>query len=249
MCHKVMKAKILSNSEIYSMTNVFKMQIELPKDYPMPHPGQFVNIYLNDSSRLLPRPLSVCDYETGLLTLVYAIVGEGTKILSSYGHGDRVRLSTPLGKGYNISVPAIIIGGGLGIPPMLYLAKSLPDAQAQILLGYRSSTFLKEDFPQTMQVHIATDDGSAGFKGTVLDVLKKLDIKDSQSKIYACGPRPMLKALCDYASEKNIAIEVSLEERMGCGYGACVGCTCKTIKGQRKVCEDGPVFNGMEVQW
>jgi len=241
MSAAVVLTKILLNKEIAK--GVFRMELELPANYPKPEPGQFVNIYLNDTSHLLPRPISICDWEPRLLTLVYAVVGVGTKMMSEYN--DKLRISTPLGYGsFSKDTPALIVGGGLGVPPMLYLAKSLPEAN--VVLGFRSETFLSEEFPHP--VKIATDDGSTGVKGTVIDVLQQSDIATG-TKIYACGPKPMLKALYEFAVTNNLAIEVSLEERMGCGYGACVGCSCMTIKGNRKVCEYGPVFDGSEVVW
>jgi len=238
--NKVIRSKILLNQEIAA--GVFKMKLELPANYPKPQPGQFVNIYLDDASRLLPRPLSVCDWEAGVLTLVYAVAGEGTRILS--GYANTVRVSTPLGNGFSSSDKALLIGGGLGVPPMLYLAKSI--TSARVVLGFRNEAFLGDEFPQTIE--IATDDGSTGFKGTVLDLLKSSGV-EAGTKIFACGPKPMLKALAVFAKDQNLDIEVSLEERMGCGYGACVGCSCLTINGNRKVCEYGPVFEGSEVVW
>ena len=237
---EVVRAKILLNQEIAK--GVFKMQLMLAQSYPQPEPGQFVNVYLNDASRLLPRPLSVCDWKDGLLTLVYAVVGEGTRILS--GYSNTVRVTTPLGNGFSKDSPALLVGGGLGVPPMVYLSRFLSDAR--VVLGFRSQPILAEEFPFT--VEIATDDGSVGTKGNVVDLLKQSGVA-AGTKIYACGPKPMLKALNDFALSQGLDIEVSLEERMGCGYGACVGCSCKTVNGKRKVCEYGPVFEGKEVVW
>ena len=242
---KVIYSGIIQNKEI--ARGVFKMQLKIPGDYPAPEPGQFVNLYLNDESRLLPRPLSVCDWEDGVLTLVYAVVGAGTKLISTYS--DKIRCSTPLGGAYKLegSGGCILAGGGVGTPPLLFLAKKLAAAgftDVRAVLGFRSEPFLTEEFP--CAVEIATDDGSVGFKGNVIELLG--DVPDN-SRIFSCGPKPMLKALADYAKKRELSLQVSLEERMGCGYGACVGCTCKTTKGNRKVCEDGPVFWGNEVIW
>jgi dihydroorotate dehydrogenase electron transfer subunit len=243
---------ITENKEIAA--NIYKMQLLMPisfdPSYPVPLPGQFVNVYLNDESRLLPRPLSVCDWHEGMLTLVYAVAGEGTRQLSQYKSGTKIRVSSPLGKGYNTEnvTNALLVGGGVGIPPLLYLAKELSQkAETRAVLGFRSEPFLTDDFP--CPVDIATDDGSAGYKGTVLDVLNVMEGITPGTHIFACGPKPMLKALAIFAQARGLPLQISLEERMGCGYGACVGCVCKTSHGNRKVCEDGPVFNGNEVVW
>ena len=244
---KIVIAEIISNHEI--ACGIFKMLLRLPDDYPCPDPGEFINIYLNDKSRLLPRPISVCDWEEGVLTLVYAIAGSGTKILSDYGCGVKIRISTPLGNGFLTegTESGILVGGGVGVPPLLFLAKHLTGrVPVRVILGFRSEPFLADEFP--CKAEIATDDGSAGYKGNVMDLLGMQEIP-TDTKIFACGPKPMLTALAWFAKESGLALQVSLEERMGCGYGACVGCVCKTIAGNRKICEDGPVFDGAEVVW
>jgi len=227
------------------------MSLNLPADYPRPEPGQFVNLYLNDESLLLPRPISVCDWADGVLTLVYAVVGVGTKVMSSYGRGARIRISSPLGNGFACDgiKSCVLVGGGVGVPPLLYLAKRLAAegcVNILVVLGFRSEPFLDIEFPCGVQV--ATDDGSYGFKGNALELLEKVAIP-AGTQLLACGPKPMLGALAKFAAERGIELQVSLEERMGCGYGACVGCVCKTTDGSRKVCEDGPVFSGGEVIW
>ena len=280
---KILLCEIIHNNKIAQ--DIYKMCLKLPGNYPRPEPGQFVNLYLNDESRLLPRPLSVCDWEKGALTLVYAVVGAGTKIISEYRPGKTIRCSTPLGQGFKIEGSGqdfkmvgteqgfkiegseqeskmvgaeqgiemegncILVGGGAGTPPLLYLAKRLMEngeTKVRVILGFKSEPFLAEEFPYATE--IATDDGSSGFKGKVTDLLAQSSLP-ANSRIFSCGPRPMLKSLASFADAGGIALQVSLEERMGCGYGACVGCTCKTTKGQRKVCEDGPVFYGSEVLW
>ena len=235
---------IIDNQEIAK--GIYKMRLKY--EHPKPEPGQFVNIYLNDESRLLPRPISVCDWNEGVLTIVYAVVGAGTKILSTYKPRIDVRVSVPLGKGFSPEggKKILLVGGGVGVPPLLYLAKSLKDVSTRAVLGFRSEPFLADEFPCTVET--ATDDGSYGFHGNVIELLKKTGVEPS-TKIFSCGPKPMLKAITEFAIEHGLEVEISLEERMGCGYGACVGCTCKTTNGNRKVCEDGPVFNGKEVLW
>ena len=245
--HKIETASIIENQEI--TRGIFKLRLGLPLDYPRPEPGQFVNIYLNDSSRLLPRPISVCDFAKGTLTLVYAVAGAGTEIISGYKAGAAMRVSTPLGNGFSISIKGncVLVGGGAGVPPLLFWGKQLNgQLPVRAFLGFKSEPFLTNEFP--CDTEIATDDGSSGFKGNVINLLERTEIPDD-TQIFACGPRPMLKSLAGFAKERGLALQVSLEERMGCGYGACVGCVCKTTAGSRKVCEDGPVFNASEVIW
>lgn len=238
-------AEIISNQEI--ARGVFKLRLGVQSGYLCPEPGQFVNIYLNDESRLLPRPISVCDWEDGILTLVYAVVGEGTKRISGYGRGMKIRVSTPLGNGFSTESleRCVLVGGGVGVPPLLFMAKKLTHP-AIAVLGFRNEPFLADEFP--CAVKIATEDGSVGLKGNVIDLMETV-CTSGCAQILACGPKPMLKVLEEYARQRSVTLQVSLEERMGCGYGACVGCVCKTTGGNRKICKDGPVFDASEVIW
>ena len=228
-------------------------------------PGQFVNLYMSDQAHLLPRPISVCNAQDEVLTLVYRVVGEGTAWLSGLQPKDSVRILGPLGNGYALEQMAgfgrvAVIGGGLGIPPMLYLAKELSKraCDPEVILGYRDQSFLLEEFQnlsnETRQipVHIASDAGTIGVHGTVLDVLDTETI--NPSVVCACGPLPMLRALKAYCGQRSIPLFVSLEERMACGVGACLGCVCETADvdehscvHNRRVCKDGPVFAAEEV--
>lgn len=217
--------------------------------------GQFVSVYCKDGSRLLPRPISICECDpvTGNLRLVFRVVGEGTRELESYAIGEMVKVMGPLGNGFEKqSKDAILIGGGVGIPPMLQLAKELkqqnPQRKLVTVLGYRDNdNFLCDEFKTYGDVFIATEDGSVGTKGNVMDVIQTKEIHTDA--IYACGPKPMLKAIQDYAIQNNICAQISMEERMACGIGACLACVCKTkeidehshVKNKR-VCKDGPVF-------
>jgi len=243
---KIESVKIIGNSKI--ATGIFELKLCVPPDFPPPQAGQFVNVYLNDPSRLLPRPISVCDWEGGSLTLVYAVVGDGTKQISAYRPGETVKISTPLGNGFNVAGAEnyLLVGGGVGVPPLCYLAKSLKNIPGKVVLGFRSEAFLTDEFPTG--VEIATDDGSQGFHGNVVDLLSQTSIA-AGTTIFACGPKPMLRALAAFAKAQNLPLQVSLEERMGCGYGACVGCVCKTTFGNQKVCTFGPVFDASEVIW
>lgn len=219
-------------------------------------PGQFIAVYCKDGSRLLPRPVSICqtDGETGLLRIVYRVAGDGTREFSRYVSGDPIEIMGPLGNGFaEKGKKVFLIGGGIGIPPMLELARRL-NCEKQMILGYRDKNlFLRDEFRPYGRVFVATEDGSEGVKGTVLDVIRKEKL--TADVIYACGPAPMLRALKEYAAERGIVCYISLEERMACGIGACLACVCKTkevdshsqVK-NRRVCKDGPVFLAGEVE-
>ena len=219
-------------------------------------PGQFVSLYCEERSRLLPRPISICeiDKERSAIRLVYRLAGEGTKEFSALQTDDEVKVLGPLGNGFPLEGEhPIVIGGGIGVPPMLELAKSL-SAKSTIVLGYRDEQlFLKEQFEDYGQVEITTDNGSVGVHGTVVDVLEQKQI--TGDVIYACGPKPMLAAVKRYAMEHEIKCYVSMEERMACGIGACLGCVCQTKEEDAhshvhntRVCKDGPVFLAEEVE-
>ncbi len=240
--------------------NIFKLTIHAPKIAQAAIAGQFVNIYPKDKSTLLPRPISICNTNgTDTVNLVIAVVGKGTAEFSSYDTTDKIYISTPLGNGFDIEKASTaknvaVVGGGVGVPPMLVLAKELSKkANVTAFLGYRTDTFLVDEFKAfCKEVHIATDDGSVGLKGNVVQLIKENPLFEYY---FSCGPKPMLKALSEYLTYKNVPVQVSLEERMGCGYGACVGCVCKITSEnkeqavQKKVCTDGPVFFGSEVVW
>ncbi len=234
---------------------IYSMWIET-KAAEFARPGQFVSLYCGEHSHLLPRPISICeiDKEKGALRLVYRVVGAGTDEFSNYVEGSKVKILGPLGNGFPLEgAKPILIGGGIGVPPMLQLAKEL-DGDATIVLGYRNKDmFLKEQFDAEGKVVIATDDGSVGCHGTVVDAMREQDI--TGDVIFACGPKPMLAAIKAYAEEKNIKCYVSMEERMACGIGACLGCVCKTKEkdahshvNNTRICKDGPVFLAEEVE-
>ncbi len=239
--------------------NIFKLTVKAPEITAEAKPGQFVNIYPKDKSTLLPRPISICNTEGDLLSLVIAVVGSGTAEFFQYAESQEILLSSPLGNGFNLDISGdkkeiAVVGGGVGIPPMLMTAKILSEKHnVTAFLGYRSEVFLTEEFAKyCKEVHIATDSGETGFKGNVVQLIKE---KNGFDYAFACGPKPMLRALTEYTSEKANAIplQVSLEERMGCGYGACVGCVCKIKDNQtavhKRICTEGPVFMGSEVIW
>lgn len=218
--------------------------------------GQFISMYTNDSGKLLPRPISICeiDKENRQLRVVYRVTGEntGTEQFSKLTEGDEIEILGPLGNGFPLKEKkAFLIGGGIGIPPMLELAKQL-HAEKQIVVGYRDELFLAEELSANGEVYVATEDGSAGTKGNVLDAIKENGL--TADIIYACGPTPMLRALKTYAEENNIECYISMEERMACGIGACLACVCKskekdhhTNVHNKRICKDGPVFLATEV--
>lgn len=247
------------NSKEYITKDIVSMWIEAEDIADKAIPGQFVSVYCDSKSELLPRPISICDtdIENKMIRLVFRIVGKGTSEFAKKEPGDRLYITGPLGNGYGNpdteGKNIVIIGGGIGIPPMLKLSKTLKGSKS-IVLGYRDVLFMNEDFEEYGNVYIATDDGSAGTKGTVIDAISKNGIK--MDIMFACGPMPMLKAVKEYACRENIDAWVSLEERMACGIGACLACVCKSsdtdshsmVKNKR-ICKDGPVFNVREVDF
>ena len=252
-------AKIISLNKISE--DVFDMALSAPELKNPPRPGQFINVYLNDESRLLPRPISICDYENGILRIVFRAVGAGTLKLSEMHAGDTLKIMGPLGNGF-YDVPenrAILFGGGIGIPPMLYLSKKLSESgkNVTILLGYRNSdTFLKDEFEKYGRVFISTDDGSVGFHGNTVELFDSIyNNNDSSVCLYACGPLPMLRGIKATAAKMNLKAQISMEERMACGIGACLACVCKSAEKDvhsnvfnKRVCKDGPVFFAEEIE-
>lgn len=235
---------------------IYDMWIRTEEIAGLAKAGQFVSLYCEDGSRLLPRPISICeiDKEDNAIRLVYRVAGKGTDEFSKMNVGMQLNIVGPLGNGFPLKgKSAFLIGGGIGIPPMLELAKQL-DCEKQIVLGYRDDLFLCEEFKKYGQVYVATENGSAGTDGNVLDAIRENGLK--ADVIYACGPLPMLRALKEYAAKNNIECWVSLEERMACGIGACLGCVCKSehkdmhtnVKNKR-ICKEGPVFRAEEVDF
>ena len=195
-------------------------------------PGQFISVYSNDKSRVLPRPISICeiDREKGTLRIVYRVVGKGTEEFSKAEAGDSFEILGPLGNGFPIEEAkgkkVLMIGGGIGVPPMLQTAKEI-EGEAIIVSGYRNQDlFLKEELESAGTLFIATEDGSVGTKGNVVDAIRENQIEADM--MFACGPKPMLRALKNYALEKGIPCWISMEEKMACGVGACLACVCQS---------------------
>lgn len=243
--------KVISQEKLAS--DVYSLWLETSKMAGLARAGQFVSVYCKDGANLLPRPISICEVEGNKLRLVYRVVGKGTNEFSYLVTDDTVVVTGPLGNGYELfDEDAILIGGGIGIPPMLQLAKSL-NCKKEIVVGYRDELFLDKELAQFGRVTIATEDGSVGTKGNVLMAIEEQGI--TGKVIYACGPMPMLRAVKKFSEEKGIECFISLEEKMACGIGACLACVCKTKEkdehsqvNNARICKEGPVFNAKEVE-
>lgn len=248
--------RVASQEEIAA--GIYSMWLETPSIAAQARPGQFVSLYCQDGSRLLPRPISLCeiDGKNGRLRLVYRVAGKGTAEFSGLKAGDQISVLGPLGNGFPLEEAAgktvFLMGGGIGIPPMLETAKQLR-AEKQLILGYRDDCFLLEEFEKAGTVYTATEDGSRGTRGNVLDAVREQEL--SAEVIFACGPTPMLRAVKQYAAVRGIPCWISMEEKMACGIGACLACVCQSreVDGHshvhnKRICKDGPVFEASEVE-
>lgn len=251
MKYDVKQCKILEKQELAK--GIFNFVVKADELADIAEPGQFANLLA--PGKTLRRPISICDVDKERRTLrfVFEIRGEGTKLLSEFEVGDSFDILGPLGQGFRLgdaNRKALFVGGGIGVPPLLNPAKQF-GKNATVVLGFRNkdAMILKEDFEKAgCKVIIATDDGSFGHHGLVTECLDGV----AADVIFACGPMPMLKALCKVADERSIECQISLEERMACGIGACLGCACKTKKPDGNetyghVCKDGPVFDYKKV--
>lgn len=242
-----MKQGIYKIVENKSITNdVYKMILE-GDTQGITTPGQFINIKLE--GKFLRRPISVCDYDNETITIIYKVVGDGTNQMKSLPVGVKLDVLTGLGNGYDISKSKkpLLIGGGVGVPPMYNLAKTLiaNGQKPTVVLGFNTKTeiFYEEEFKAIgCDVYVTTVDGSYGIKGFVTDAMKDLDY----DYFYTCGPLPMFKAVYNAT---DVSGQFSFEERMGCGFGACMGCSCKTKYGNKRICKDGPVLVKEEIIW
>lgn len=240
------KYKIKSNQQIAK--NVYEMILEGDTTYIV-RPGQFINIELDGC--YLRRPISVCDYDEKTITIIYKVVGNGTEKMATFKEGQILDILTGLGNGFEVKRSGekpLLIGGGVGTPPMYNLCKKLVEQGKNpvVVLGFGNvdDVFYEEKFKKMgVETHISTVDGSYGVKGFVTDIVKEL--KD-YTYYYTCGPKNMLKAVYDTATTDG---ELSFEEKMGCGFGACMGCTCQTTKGNKRICKEGPVLKKEEIIW
>lgn len=277
------KKAVVIKENIAISDGIYSMWLEAPEIAGDAKPGQFISMYTRDASKLLPRPISICDYdkENRLVRVVYRVSGEGTRQFSGYKAGETIDVLGPLGNGYCVGALAasgrecsedsgcacnysgeaatlMLVGGGIGVPPMLGLAKAYktkyPDAKVIAVLGYRNSdTFLDDEFKEVAEVYYASDDGSIGIKGNVIDAIKSEELK--ADVICACGPTPMLRGLKAYSEENGTPLYISLEEKMACGIGACLACVCKSKEvdhhshvHNKRICKDGPVFKAEEIE-
>ena len=236
---------VLSNKRIAN--DVFLMTLSGNTDEIM-RTGQFVNIKIEGN--FLRRPISVCDWEAGKLTLIYKVVGDGTKKMSEHEKGKVLNILTGLGNGYNTDKSGerpLLLGGGVGVPPLYALCKRLIEEgkNPTVILGFngQGDVFFEEEFKALGAcVKVTTADGSYGIKGFVTDALDGIDY----TYFYTCGPEPMLKAVFNKTVTSG---QFSFEERMGCGFGACMGCSCKTLTGNKRICKEGPVMRKEEILW
>ncbi len=237
---------VLTNEKLTS--NVYKMTLSGDTS-AIERPGQFVNIQIDNL--FLRRPISVCDLEDGKLTIIYKVVGKGTERLSAMDGGEVLDILTGLGNGYFTDFAGdkpLLIGGGVGVPPLYYLAKCLlkEGKTPTVILGFNTASeiFYKKQFEElNIKTIVCTADGSVGVKGFVTDGVEQAG---EYTHVYTCGPEPMLKAVYNKTTSDG---SYSFEERMGCGFGACMGCSCKTKYGNKRICKDGPVLQKEEIIW
>ena len=243
-----MKQSIFTVKENVALTSSVYRMLLAGDTSDITNCGQFVNLKLD--GLFLRRPISVCDCEGDTLTLIYKVVGEGTDKMSKMGVGATLDLLTGLGNGYDTSLSGerpLLLGGGVGVPPLYMLCKKLiaEGKKPSVILGFNTcdEVFCKEEFAKLgVKVTVTTVDGSEGVKGFVTDAMKDEDY----TYFYTCGPEPMLKAIYKVSATDG---QFSFEERMGCGFGACMGCSCKTVTGYKRICKDGPVLKKEEILW
>jgi dihydroorotate dehydrogenase electron transfer subunit len=239
---KVQKSKILENKLISN--KIYRLTVEFVDEIK---PGQFFMLKTLDNSFLLPRPISINDVNDNLITLLYRVEGIGTTVVSRMKKGDEIQVFGPLGNGFDITSlkgKIAVIGGGIGIAPLLYLTKKI-GKNSDVFLGYKDSVYIAEEFEKySNNTIIVTEDGSVGKRGYVTDYVdfEKYDV------VVTCGPEIMMNKIIDKCKEKKIKCYVSLERRMACGLGACLGCTVETVNGNMRACKDGPVFSSEELK-
>lgn len=249
---------VISQEEIGK--DIYSMWLQTEQIGKEAKAGQFISLYTGEGSKLLPRPISLCeiDSENSRLRIVYRVTGAktGTEIFSRMKEGDRVEVLGPLGNGFPLEEAkgkkVFLMGGGIGIPPMVETAKQIA-GDVTVIAGYRDELFLTEELEKAGHLYVATEDGSAGTRGNVMDAIREHHLE--ADVIFACGPTPMLRAIKAYAEEEKIPCWISMEEKMACGVGACLACVCKSkeVDGHshvhnKRICKDGPVFLASEVE-
>ncbi|MCL1864077.1 MAG: dihydroorotate dehydrogenase electron transfer subunit [Defluviitaleaceae bacterium] len=230
--------------------DIFSVKVAAPDVAKSAKSGQFIMVYLDKGELLLPRPISIHDINDNEIEIIYQVVGKGTLVLSQMQSGQEIKILAPLGNGFTIPAnakKAAIVGGGIGTPPLYHLAKTLASLSiaTDVYLGFRSAPILAEKFRalKNGEVHIATEDGSHGHRGFVTDIFEP----QNYEQIFACGPEPMLHAVSALAARAAIPCQVSMEQRMACGIGTCVGCVIRVGEQYARVCCEGPVFDAKEV--
>ncbi|MFA5311465.1 MAG: dihydroorotate dehydrogenase electron transfer subunit [Candidatus Omnitrophota bacterium] len=253
------KARIISNK--WFKGNCWHCIVSAPSLGRASKPGQFLNVKISEGLKpFLRRPFSIHNISGGKLEILYDVVGEGTRVFSGKKSGNYLDLIGPLGKGFDYrgtrGKRVILIAGGIGVAPLLFLSKEIKSRDKLVLIGARTrdQVLCEKEFQNSGSgVMISTDDGSLGFSGRVTDLLKNIISTGKKGRgaiqLYACGPGPMLKEVCNIAMANNLQAQVSLEEHMGCGIGACLGCVVKTKNGLKRVCKEGPVFDAKELIW
>lgn len=236
------KEKVKENIEI--APGIFKLNI---KGEFKGNPGQFYMVKAWDEGLILPRPISIHDVDKECISFLYASVGKGTKILSSLRENDEIDIMGPLGNGFEsekIKGKIAVVAGGIGIAPMNYLVKNLKECKIDLYAGFRDAAYSLENFEEYVgSINISTETGAIGYKGFVTDLLEP----EEYDLVICCGPEVMMKKVVDMCIKKEVEVYISMENRMACGLGACLVCTCKTKGGNKRTCKDGPVFNGKDL--
>jgi len=251
MKNTLVQSRVAAHTVVSATENIFCLCLHVPAVAAVCRPGQFVMLYLGRGDLLLPRPISIHDAEGEHISLIYKVVGAGTAHLQTFKPGDALTLLGPLGNGFTLPAErahVALVGGGIGIPPLYFALRKLGHCAVDACLGYRDAAILAEDFGKhrhCANVSLASESGRHGLKGNVMDLLSG----QTFDGILACGPKPMLRAVAQWAQSHGIPCQVCMEERMACGLGTCMGCVAATADGYRRVCCEGPVFDALTIEW
>lgn len=245
---KIFDTKILSNEKVTE--GIFRLELDAPQLAEMSKPGQFVEVKISDELTLR-RPLGIASTKDNRVRIFYRVIGKGTKFLSEKKSGENLDILGPLGNGFDMNVDGkiLLVGGGMGLAPLLSVAEKFDNAE--ILMGGKTKSELlfwyREFRPLVRNFFVTTDDGTLGRKGFVTSLLPAVLEVEKYSAVYACGPEVMMRGTAFETLARDIPCQVSFERRMACGLGACLGCSIDTTKGRKKVCKDGPVFDAREI--